>query len=274
MIQMTERVMVGAVVYDSKVVPIWEGIRAYFDGAPVGMDFVLFSNYEAQVEALLAGRIDIGWNTNLAYVRTHLATDGACTALAMRDTDVGFRSILVGRAGEMATATDLKGRRLALGSADSAQAAIMPVHYLTAEGIGLGTEVELVRFDSDVGKHGDTGRSERDALEAVLDERADAAAVGAASWDAFVRGGEIPPEQLRPLWTSPPYAHCNFTTLPSLDDTTATAWTAHLRAMSWDVPEHRRILELEGLRAWVAPELDGYRDVFEAVERQGIGERW
>ena len=61
-----DRVMVGAVVYDPKVVPIWEGIRAYFTDAPVGMDFVLFSNYEAQVEALLGGRIDIAWNTNLA----------------------------------------------------------------------------------------------------------------------------------------------------------------------------------------------------------------
>ena len=73
---MTE-LMIGAVAYDPKVVPIWEGIREYFRGASVEMDFVLFSNYEAQVEALLAGRIDIAWNTNLAYVRTHRASDGA-----------------------------------------------------------------------------------------------------------------------------------------------------------------------------------------------------
>ena len=38
----------------------------------------------------------------------------------------------------------------------------------------------------------------------------------------------------------------------------------------WDDPEHRRILELEGLREWVGPQLDGYRDVFAAVEEQGI----
>ena len=60
--------MVGAVAYDPKVVPIWEGIRDYFRGAPVEMDVVWFSNYEAQVEALLAGWIDVAWNTNLAYV--------------------------------------------------------------------------------------------------------------------------------------------------------------------------------------------------------------
>ena len=46
--------IVGAVAYDAKVIPIWEGIREYYRGAPVEMDVVWFSNYEAQVEALLA----------------------------------------------------------------------------------------------------------------------------------------------------------------------------------------------------------------------------
>ena len=45
-------------------------------------------------------------------------------------------------------------------------------------------------------------------------------------------------------------------------------------AMEWSNPEHRRILELEGLREWVEPDLEGYRDVFDAVDEQGIAERW
>ena len=125
-----------------------------------------------------------------------------------------------------------------------------------------------------MGKHGDTGRSEREALAAVLDGRADAAAVGAASWDVFVRGGEVPPGELAPFWTSPAYSHCNFTAMPSLDAEAADAWTSHLRAMDWTNPEHRRILEMEGLRQWLGPQLDGYQDVFAAVEEQGIAARW
>jgi ABC-type phosphate/phosphonate transport system substrate-binding protein len=271
---MTETLMVGAVAYDAKVVPIWEGIREYFRGASVEMDFVLFSNYEAQVEALLGGRIDVAWNTNLAYSRVHRATQGTSRVLAMRDTDVEFHTLLVGRTGELASVADLRDRTLALGSADSVQAAIMPVHYLRREGLGLDEDVRLLRFNSDVGKHGDTGRSEREALEAVLAGGADASAVGAASWDAFVRAGEVPPGQLEPFWTSPAYSHCNFTAMPSIESEVADAWTAHLRAMNWKDPEHRRILELEGLREWVAPQLDGYRDVFEAVEEQGMAARW
>jgi ABC-type phosphate/phosphonate transport system substrate-binding protein len=266
--------MVGAVAYDQKVVPIWEGIREYFRASPVEMDFVLFSNYEAQVDALLHGRIDIAWNTNLAYVRTHRAAGGACRVLAMRDTDLDFRTLLVCRAGELAGAEGLRGRTLALGSADSAQAAIMPVHFLSNEGLKPDEDLKLLRFDTDVGKHGDTGRSEREALQAVVAGEADAAAVGAASWDLLVRGGEVPPQTLSPFWTSPPYSHCNFTAMPSLAADAGEAWAAHLIAMDREVPEQRRILELEGLRRWVAPQLDGYRELFEAVETQGIAARW
>jgi ABC-type phosphate/phosphonate transport system substrate-binding protein len=192
----------------------------------------------------------------------------------MRDGDVAFFTLLVGRAGELTSPTDLKGRTLALGSADSAQAAIMPVHFLTREGLELGDDVALLRFDSDVGKHGDTGQSEREGLEALLDGRADAAAVGAASWDVFVRAGEVPPERLAPFWTSPAYSHCNFTALPSLDTAIADAWVAHLMAMDWAYPGHRAILELEGLREWVGPQLDGYRELFDAVDEQGIAASW
>ena len=48
------------------VVTIWEGIRDYFAGSPAEMDFVLFSDYGRQVDALVDGHIDLAWNTNLA----------------------------------------------------------------------------------------------------------------------------------------------------------------------------------------------------------------
>ncbi|MFC4608762.1 PhnD/SsuA/transferrin family substrate-binding protein [Streptomyces maoxianensis] len=76
------------------------------------MDFVLFSNYGRQVDALLAGTVDIAWNTNLAWVRTVLQADGRVRALAKRDTDLAFRSHLVCRTGAgLRGAGDLTGRR-------------------------------------------------------------------------------------------------------------------------------------------------------------------
>jgi phosphonate transport system substrate-binding protein len=271
---MTERpLMVGAVAYTPNVVPIWEGIRDYFAGGPAELDFVLFSNYGRQVAALLDGAVDIAWNTNLAWVRTVLQTDGACRALAMRDTDATFSTVLVCRAGAgLSDLTDLKGRRLALGSRDSAQAAILPVHYLRRAGLEE-SDVTLLRLDSDLGKHGDTGRSELDAIRAVLDERADAAALGITTWEAIGRD-ELMPGALEEFWRSPTYSHCNFTALDSLPPERTDPWVAHLMAMSWDDPAHRRILELEGLRQWVGPHLAGYDSLFQAVREQGISARW
>ena len=214
---MTQELMLGAVAYDQKVVPIWEGIREYFRGAPVEMDVVLFLNYEAQVNALLAGKIDIAWNTNLAYVRTFHATHGACRVLAMRDTDVEFFTLLVGRAGALVERRGLPGRTLALGSADSAQAAIMPVHYLAQEGLHRATTSRCC---------GSTATSASTATRA--------AASAKRSLRCWTDGPTPPrwgrrrgtsscgrarcrPGELAPFWTSPPYSHCNFTAMPSLN---------------------------------------------------------
>ncbi|MDQ6752604.1 MAG: PhnD/SsuA/transferrin family substrate-binding protein, partial [Actinomycetota bacterium] len=159
---MSEQLLVGAVAYTPNVVPIWEGIREYFADSTAPMDFVLFSNYGRQVQALRAGQVDIVWNTNLAYVRTVLQTGGRARALAMRDTDTRFATVFVARAGSgLSGPGDVAGRRLALGSADSAQAAILPLYYLERAGVDV-TRLEVTRFDSDIGNHGDTGRSELD----------------------------------------------------------------------------------------------------------------
>jgi phosphonate transport system substrate-binding protein len=269
----TEPLLLGAVAYTPNVVTIWEGMRDYFADTEAPIDFVLFSNYGRQVDALLAGSIDIAWNTNLAWVRTVLQTNGHCRALAMRDTDTVFQTVIVARAGNRIDGlTGLRGRRLALGSKDSAQAAILPVYYLREAGLAA-DEVELVRIDSDVGKHGDTGRSEFDALRAVLDDRADAAALGINTWEAIGRE-ELMPGAFEAVWTSPTYSHCNFTVLPRLPSERTDPWLKQLFAMDWNNPTHREILELEGLRAWVPPELDGYESLFAAVQHQGISIRW
>ena len=270
---MSEPIVIGAVAYTPNVVPIWEGIREYFADSAAPMDFVLFSNYGRQVDALIAGHVDIAWNTNLAWVRTVLQTEGSCRALAMRDTDTRFSTVLVARAGSGYSGPfALKGRRLALGSRDSAQSAILPVHYLRRAGVP-DTEVELIRIDSDLGKHGDTGRSELDAIRCVLDGDADAAAIGVTTWESIGRD-ELMPGALDAFWRSPTYCHCNFTALDSLPQERSEPWVVKLLAMDWAVPEHRRILELEGLRQWVRPQLSGYAALFDAVKEQGIPARW
>ena len=82
--------VMGAVAYDPKVVTIWDGFRRWFAEQDFDFDYVLYSNYERQVEDLVAGRIDAAWNSPLAWIRTVRlaeATGTAAVALSMRDTD-------------------------------------------------------------------------------------------------------------------------------------------------------------------------------------------
>src|SRR3954471_9284536 len=122
-----ETILLGAVAYDAKVVPIWEGMREHFRDAGVALDFALFSNYERQVESLLKGHVDIAWNTPLAHVRVQKRTEGRSLSLGMRDSDRDFRAkIIVRKDAGLKSTKDLVGKTLAVGSADSTQARILP----------------------------------------------------------------------------------------------------------------------------------------------------
>ena len=54
------RSLLGAVAYDPKVVTIWDGFQMYFGRRGLDFDYILYTNYERQVEALLAGHIRRG----------------------------------------------------------------------------------------------------------------------------------------------------------------------------------------------------------------------
>ena len=259
-------VVVGAVAYDAKVVPIWELMREYFAEVNVPTDYVLFSNYEAQIDALFARTIDIAWNTNVAYVRAERRAGGGCRLLAMRDTDLGYTTRLIARADSgIAGLGDVRGKRLAVGSADSAQAALVPLLAVRDAGLDPDHDLTTIRFDLDVGKHGDTGTSELAVLRALQAGEADAGAIGYVTWITEQEQGRVDASLLRSVWTSEPYNHCNFTALPGLDDETAKRWSEAILAMDPSDPRWRRLMQLEGLNAWVPGRREGYELIERAV---------
>ena len=278
---MNETIWVGAVAYDPKVVTIWEGMRRYFhEEAQLPVEVVLFQSYEAQVLALLAGRdeplphIDIAWNTNLAYLQADEWSGHACRAIAMRDTDLGWMTKIVAvTGGPVSKLADLKNRTLALGSRDSGHAAILPVHFLEQQGMHEGRDYKTLRFDSDVGKHGDTGTSEVEVVRAVLDGRADAGSIGNPFWETVRNEKLVPEGGLREIWSSPTYNHCMFTARPDLDREQERRFAEALSAMSYDNPVHRAILDAEGLQRWLPPHVDGYAALRLAAAQQGFFER-
>lgn len=275
---MSRTIWVGAVAYDPKVVTIWEGMRSYFhDEVGLPVEIVLFETYEAQVTALLSApgdpvpRIDIGWNTNLAYLQAVEWSGRRCRPIAMRDTDIGWTTKIVALSGgPIASLADLTGRTIALGSKDSGHAAILPVYFLQRQGMIEGEDYRTLRFDSHLGKHGDTGASEVEVVRAVRDGRADAGAVGSPFWEKILAEQSASVGALAEIWTSPPYNHCMFTARPDLEPELEQRFAQALAAMSYDNPAHRPVLDAEGLKRWVPPQLDGYDSLRAACELQGF----
>ena len=260
-------ILLGAVAYDAKVVTIWEGIREHFVEQGVPMEFTLFSNYEWQVEALLKGHIDIAWNTPLAHVRVRQRTGGQSLSLGMRDSDRDFQAkIIIRNDRGINSLKDLEGKTLAVGTSDSTQARILPLYFLGHEGVDV-SRVNVIAFEGDMGKHGDTGNSELEVLKALHEGAADSGTIGDLVWVNEQAAGRVDTDRIKVLWTTPGFDHCMFDGRPDLPLSKAESFKRALFAMKWDNPRHRRLLELEGLHEWMPPREEGYQSLIEALKQ-------
>ena len=263
-------ILVGAVVYDPKVTVIWDIISRFFAEKGCPIDCVYYTNYTILVDALLAGHVDIAWNSPLAWVDAQRRTGDACRALAMRDTDRDrVTHLLVRDDGAVRAVADLRGRTIAVGASDSPQATLLPLHHLRTHGLVAGRDVNVLKHDVLVGKHGDHVGGERDALQALFDGRADAAAVLDLNWLLWSSDGTADPARVRVLDTTAPFDHCNFTVTDRFAAEITQRWTRVLLSMDYDDPAHREMMDLEGLKKWLPGRTSGYAALEAATREQG-----
>lgn len=267
-------VVMGAVAYDPKVVTIWDGFRRWFTEQGFGFDYVLYSNYERQVEDLVAGRIDAAWNSPLAWVRSvRLARTAGleAEALTMRDTDRDLTSVIVvANDSPVGSVADLRGRTVATGAVDSPQATLIPMLLVADAGLVPGRDFTLRRFDVGVGLHGDHVGGERDAARALAAGEVDAACMIDANHLAFTQEGTLPVGGTRILAQTEPYDHCNMTVTGAGPREALARFDELLRAMRYSDPEVRPLLDLEGLRQWVPGRTVGYAQLERAVDDFGF----
>jgi phosphonate transport system substrate-binding protein len=257
--------MMGAVAYAPKVVTIWEGFKAYFRQHDLAFDYVLFSNYERQVQAQFDGGIALAWNSPLAWVRAERmarARGQVAPAIAMRDTDCDLSSVLVVRQDSALTGSNslaaLKGKTVGFGAIDSPQAHLIPLDHMRQNGLLGGRDFTARRFDVLGGKHGDHIGGERDAAVALMAGEIDAAWMIDGNHQAFSREGLLPAGATRIAARTGLYDHCNFTVSPGAPAAPIARFTELLLAMRWDDPQVRPLLELEGLKAWLPGRTSGY----------------
>ena len=278
-------ILLGAVAYDPKVVGIWDIIRDYSNEYGCKLDYVLFSNYERQVDSLLKGHIDIAWNTNVAWIRTLNATDNKAKAIAMRDTDTAWTTKFIAKKeSKINSLEDLKGKRVGVGSADSSQATIMAIYYLNKNGLKIRESninnseidnecVNIIRYNSDLGKHGDTGKSEWDVLEGIKNGSLDAGTIGSNTWIRILEEGLYPDGELVSFYTSPEFCHCNFSVMPETDAEISDNFVNMLMSQKKENPIIKKMMAMEGLNEWIITgekELKGYDTLYEAMREQKL----
>jgi phosphonate transport system substrate-binding protein len=259
---------VGAVAYDPKVVTIWEGFKEHFAARNVDIDYVLYSNYDAQVEANLGGDVDVAWNSPLAWVKSQIVSGGTCRAIAMRDSDRDLTTkILVRTNSLLASLADLKGKTVAVGASDSPQATLIPLEMIADSGVDALRDCRVLYNDVMVGKHGDHVGGEREAAKALAAGLADAACVLDSNYLVFINEGTLDPGTTRVLATTPPFDHCNFTVRADSPKARIQPFVDTLLAMSFQDPKVRVLMELEGLKQWLPARTSGYAQLERAVQR-------
>jgi phosphonate transport system substrate-binding protein len=271
---MSDALLLGAVAYDPKVVTIWEGFRQWLRTRDLDLDFVLYSNYERQVEDLLDGRIDVAWNSPLAWVRARrlaAAAGSDLRAVAMRDTDRDLTSVIVTLADSaVGNVDDLRGRTIAAGAHDSPQATLLPLSLLRERGLQPGDDVGVEYFDIGVGLHGDHIGGERQAAIALRDGQVDAACMTDSNLLLFGKEGTLPAGSVRVLTQTRPYDHCNMTAGPSSAVALVDEFVDDLLGMSYSDPDVRPLLDLEGLTEWLPGRSNGYSALETAVDEAGF----
>jgi ABC-type phosphate/phosphonate transport system substrate-binding protein len=265
--------LLGAVAYDPKVVTIWDGFQRYFNSHGLEFDYLLYTNYERQVEALVAGDIHLAWNSPLAWLQTERIASKLgrrAEAICMRDTDRDLVSVIVTHeSGPVRSVSDLKGRRVAVGAKDSPQATLIPLYHITQQGLEPDRDFEVLPFDRLVGKHGDHIGGERDAARALIRGDCDAACLIDGNLLLFAQEGTLPAGSIRTIATTPLYDHCNFTVFDQSMSGSVKLFRELLLGMSYEDPDVRRLLDLEGLRRWLPGRTEGYKLLSNAVDHFG-----
>jgi phosphate/phosphite/phosphonate ABC transporter binding protein len=228
-------------------VGIFRGLQAHFLRHDIELDWVIYSNYDALVDAFARREIDLAWNAPLAYVKAKRRLQGACQVVAMRDVDVNFTTHFIANADSViAVVQDLKGKRVALGSRGSMQAGLLPYYFLQQLGLDPAHDLALCSFYDE--RQGDAGSDERDVVERVGGREYDAGAVSGRTIEALQTEGKLASGGFRIIWSSPGYSHCCFTAHSDLDPVLVEKITQAFVAIDPRDPRAKRFWRARGAR--------------------------
>ena len=244
-------------------------IKQHFQQQGLDLDWVLYSSWDALVEAFVRREVDIAWNGPLAYIKIKRRLDDPCQVVAMRDIDVNLVTTFITHPqSTIRTVDDLKGTRFAFGARGSVEAGLLAHHFLQQAGIEPSHDLALATFCEE--RPTPNADSQRDVVDRIVSGEYDAGAVSSTALARMHEAGLVTPERVRVFWTSPGYSHCCFTAHSDTDRALARQITHAFVSMAYDDPLGKTALEAEGCKAFVPGVTEGW-EVLEAVaEEEGL----
>ena len=162
-------------------------------GRPV--ELIIPTNYNAAVEAIGNGSLDIAYFGGLTYVKAHQLY--GAIPLVQRDIDLQFHSLFITRPGSgIRGLGDLRGKTFCFGDVNSTSGHLMPQQNLRSAGLNPKEDFAEIRY---TGSHPATA-------EAVLAGACDAGSLDETVFRTLGEEGKIPSGGLQVFHTSQPFA--------------------------------------------------------------------
>ncbi len=187
-------------------------LQAYLEkalGRPVRL--IIPTNYNATVEGLGNGSLDIAYLGGLTYVKAH-ELYGAIP-LVQREADRTFHALFITQANSpIKSLADLKGKRFAFGDINSTSGHLMPYYAMQKAGIDPDKDLKF-RY---TGSHAAT-------VKAVEAGAVDAGACDETVFNEMTHDGKADPKKLRVFYTTAPFVDYVWAARANLDAATQKA---------------------------------------------------
>lgn len=171
-------------------------LKRYFEqqlGMPV--ELIIPTSYNATVEGLGNGSLDIAYLGGLTYAKAHQRY--GVVPLVQRDVDQQFHALLITRKGSgIDSLQDLKGKSFCFGDINSTSGHLFP--YLAMKKAGLSVDKDLKSFRY-TGSHTATA-------QAVAAGVCDAGSLDETVYTSMVADGKIPGNEMQVFYTTPAFA--------------------------------------------------------------------
>lgn len=253
---------------------VFDAMKRDFERQGQPFEFTLYMNYHKLVEALLKHEVDIAWNTPMAHARAMALTGGKVVGPIARDVDIQYAAqVVVRKDSGINTLSDLVGKRMALGTVESAELQALPKYFLKKEGLDLDTQTTIINLDGLVDDQMNALSTATHVLAAVTEGRAEAGTVGEKTTRAIRND---PNSLLKVIWTSPRYTHCIMTALVDANPVLLNKFKQVLLSETMEDPIGKEVLVNEGNDlVWMDSDNErdsilGFNDLLASITEQSL----